>query len=82
MIAGGIDACSMGSSARIAIHGRDDVRARLARHDEQHRRFAVGVSAGPDVFHRIDDVADVLQAHGGAVLYEMTSGRYSLALKS
>ena len=50
------------------VHRRDDVRAGLARHDDQHGRLAVGVSARPDVLDRVDDVGDVLQAHGGAVL--------------
>ena len=51
-----------------AVHGVDDVGARLAEDDDQHGRLAVGVAGVAHVFHGIDHVADIGDAHGGAVV--------------
>ena len=48
---------------RDAVHGIDDVGAGLAEDDHQHRRLAVGVARIADIFDRIDDLADVGDAH-------------------
>ena len=49
------------------IDGRDDVRARLAEDDHQHRRLAVGQAQVSQVRHRILDVGDVLEPQRVAV---------------
>ena len=68
VIAGGMDAWSVGISAPNSVHRGNDVGARLARHDDQHGRLAVGVPSRSDVLHRVDHIADVLKAHRRAVL--------------
>ena len=53
-MAGGMAACSCGSSGADAIDGIDDVGAGLAEDDQEHGRLAVGIAGVADVFDRID----------------------------
>ena len=62
---GGVELRQHGANA---VHGIDNVGARLAEDDHQHGRLAVGVSGVAEVFHRIDHVADVGDPHAGAVV--------------
>ena len=50
------------------IHRGDDVRARLAKNDEQDGGLAVGESGVANVGHGIGNLRDVAHAHGRAVV--------------
>ena len=64
----GMDGLQLRQHGADAVHGVDDVGARLAEDDHQHGRLAVGVAGIAQVFHRIHRVADIGDAHGGAVV--------------
>src|SRR5262249_25707580 len=49
------------------IDGLDHVGARLLAHDEKYRRLIVVPSLRVQILRSVDGVADVLDAHGGAV---------------
>ena len=57
----------MRHQALHAVNHLDDVCTRLPVHDHHDRGLAVGEAERADVFDGIDDVADVGQAHRGAV---------------
>ena len=57
----------LGQQRAHAVDGLDDVGARLARDQHDHRRLAVEQAQRVDVLDAVGDVGDVLQAHGGAV---------------
>ena len=53
------------------LHGIDccdDVRARSLEHDDQDGGFAIEIAAGVDVFDRVDDPRDVIQAHDAVLV--------------
>ncbi len=62
---GGLDGRQLGANA---IDGVDDVGAGLAEDDEHDGALAVQVARGADVLHGIDDVGDIGEANGGAVV--------------
>ena len=68
LTAGGIAACSCGSAALIAVHGLDDVGARLLEDRQQIRLLAVRPGRERGVLRRVDGAADVADAHRRAVL--------------
>ena len=62
---GGFDRGQLGEDALV---GRNDVRAGLAEDEEHDRALAIEIAAGADVLGGIDDVGDVGEANGGAVV--------------
>ncbi len=66
LIVRGIADSSCGSASRIRSTV-DDIRAGLAEHDHQHRRLPVHVARLAKVFHRVDSLAHIADAHRDAV---------------
>ena len=64
----GMTALRNGNWRIDAIDGLNDVGAGLAEDDQNDGRLAVEVAGGADVLRGIDDVGDIGEADGGAIV--------------
>ena len=64
----GIDCLQERQLRANAVHGLDDVGARLAEDDDDHGALAVQIAGGADVLHRVDHIGHVGEPHRRAVV--------------